>query len=93
MVAISASVLPARANRVTAVPRRSSNVTPSIPARLRALLKDERKPCSFHGLPRVFRRMHPVGALTASSAAFSGAPTGSRTFAELISEERPADQV
>ncbi len=44
MVAISASVAPTSASRVTAVPRRSWNVTPTTPAFLHALNHDARKP-------------------------------------------------
>ena len=57
MVAISASVQPASASRVTAVPRKSLNVTPTTPADLHALRQDARKPSGDHGLPSLFVRM------------------------------------
>ena len=57
MVAISASVHPTSASRVTAVPRRSLNVTSSMPAFLHALPHDARKPSGVHGLPSELSRM------------------------------------
>jgi hypothetical protein len=39
------------AKRVTAVPRKSLNVTSSILARLQALAHDARNPSGVHGLP------------------------------------------
>ena len=54
MVAISASVHPANASRVTAVPLKSWNVTPTTPAFLQALPHDARNPSAVHGLPSLF---------------------------------------
>ena len=49
MVAISASVGPASASRVTAVPRKSLKMTPTVPALALALAKDARKPSGRPG--------------------------------------------
>ena len=57
IVAISGSVHPQIARRVTAVPRRSWNVTPTIPARLHAFAHDARKPSAVHGFPSLFVSM------------------------------------
>lgn len=56
MLAISASVAPTRARRVTAVPRRSWNVSPTMAA-LQALPQDARKPSDVQGLPSLLTRM------------------------------------
>src|SRR3984893_3696350 len=74
MLAISASVAPTRARRVTAVPRRSWNVTPCTPAAAHALRHDARKPSDVHGLPSLLVSMIGERFSAASSAAFSGAP-------------------
>jgi hypothetical protein len=77
-VAISASVQTAIARRVTAVPRKSWKVSPTIPAAAHALRQDDLKPSAVQGVPRELSRM--TGLLlcfaAASSAVFSGAPTG-----------------
>ena len=75
MVAISASVASASASRVTAVPRKSWNVSPTTPAALQALPHDARKPSDVHGLPSLLVRMIVESLGAASSAALSGAPT------------------
>src|SRR5262249_28067384 len=51
MAAIIASVHSTMANRVTAVPRRSLNVTPVTPAAACALRHEARNPSEVHGLP------------------------------------------
>ncbi len=50
-VAISASEQPTNASRVTAVPRKSLKVTPSMCALADAFPHDARKPFWVHGLP------------------------------------------
>ena len=57
MVAISGSVAPTSARRVTAVPRKSLKVRPATPAALHAFPHDARKPSDVHGLPSLFVRM------------------------------------
>src|SRR6516162_6010964 len=79
MVAISASVHPAIANRVTAVPRKSWNVTPITAARLHALPHDARNPSGVHGFPSAVVSIIGERFGAASSAALSGAPTGITT--------------
>jgi hypothetical protein len=76
-VAISASVHPTIASRVTAVPRKSWNVIPTMPAFLAAVLHDAWKPCDVHGRPALFVRMSGPCFFAAASAALSGMPTGS----------------
>ena len=56
-VAISASVHPANASRVTAVPRRSWNVTPTTPAATQALRQEDRNPSAVQGLPSELTRI------------------------------------
>ena len=76
MVAISASVHPAIASRVTAVPRKSWNVTPTTPAALHALRHEARKPSAVHGLPLLFVRISGLTFVVVSSITLlSGAPT------------------
>jgi hypothetical protein len=84
MVAISGSVHPARASRVTAVPRRSLNVTPAMPTFAHALRHDARKPSGVHGRLSVELRMIGPCFVAASSAALSGAPTGMTTRAPVF---------
>ena len=69
MVAISASVQPAIASRVTAVPRRSWNVRSTTPTRLHALPHDARKPSDVHGAPSLLVRIIVLRFGVASSAA------------------------
>src|SRR5262245_19112793 len=76
MLAISASLHPTSASRVTAVPRKSLNVTSAIPAFLQALPHDARKPSGVHGRLSVDVRMTGPCFLAESRAALSGAPTG-----------------
>jgi len=57
IVAISASLAPARASRVTTVPHKSLKVTPAIPATLHAFRQLERKPSAVHGLPSELTRI------------------------------------
>ena len=75
MAAISASVQPAIASLVTAMPRRSLKVTPTMPAFLQAFLHEERKPSSVHGLLSVLSKITGLLFGVASSTALSGAPT------------------
>src|SRR5262249_8896090 len=82
--AIWASVHPARARRVTAVPRRSLNVTPPMPAFLQAFRHDERKPSGVQGLSSLLTKMSMLRFGVASSAAFSGLPTGIDTRAPVL---------
>jgi len=84
MVAISASVHPAMASRVTAVPRKSLNVTPTMPAFVRAIDQDARNPCEVPGLPALLVRMIGERFAAASSADLSGAPTGMTTRAPVF---------
>jgi hypothetical protein len=79
IVAISASVHPASASRVTAVPRRSLNVTPNIPARLHAFRHEVRKPSGVQGFPSVVVRIMVLRFTAASRVLLSGAPTGMTT--------------
>src|SRR5262249_48999943 len=71
------------ASRVTAVPRRSLNVTPAIAAFLHALPHDARNPSGIHGRASVEVKMIGPCFLVASSATLSGAPTGMITRAPL----------
>ena len=75
IAAISASVHPTSASRVTAVPRRSLKVTPVTPAAACALRHDARNPSDVHGLPSIVVRMIVERLGVASSMALSGAPT------------------
>ena len=84
MVAISASVHSAIASRVTAVPRKSWNVTPTIPTALHALPHDARNPSDVHGLPSLLVKMMVEHFGVASSAALSGAPTLITTRAPVL---------
>src|SRR5262245_61202129 len=87
MLAISASVHPAIARRVTAVPRRSWNVRPTIPAAAHALPHEVRNPSDVHGLPWELSSTLSCALLptfAASRAAFSGAPTGMTTRTGLL---------
>ena len=86
MVAISASVHPASAKRVTAVPRRSLNVTPTTPALRHPFRHEARKPSDVHGFRSVDVRI--IGPrfvfVISSSAVFKGAPTGMDTRAPVF---------
>ena len=79
IVAISVSVHPASASRVTAVPRRSLNVTPNIPARLHAFRHEVRKPSGVQGFPSVVVGIMVLRFTAASRVLLSGAPTGMTT--------------
>jgi hypothetical protein len=83
MAAISGTVQPAMAKRVTAVPRKSWKCRSSSrgPARSNAFPHDVLKPSVVHGSPKVLRRMAPsaFSGLRVSRATFSGAPTGITT--------------
>ena len=68
METISASVQPTSASRVTAVPRRSLNVTPSTLAFLTALPHDALKPSGVHGVPSVVAAYLDVKARHEGSA-------------------------
>ena len=78
MLAISASVQPTNASRVTAVPRKSLNVTPTMCALSHALPHEARKPSGVHGRPSEVNSIVGLRLVlaAASSAALSGAPTG-----------------
>src|SRR5207253_219922 len=84
IAAISGSVHPASASRVTAVPRRSWNVRPTIPTAAQALRQLDRNPSSVHGLLSVLIRINVLRFDLASSAALSGAPTGITTRALVL---------
>src|SRR6185437_10759066 len=73
--AISASVAPLIAARVTKVPRRSLKVMPPMPALLHALRHDDEKPFEVHGLPSELRSMTGERCGAASSISLSGADT------------------
>jgi hypothetical protein len=79
IVAISASVHSASARRVTAVPRKSLNVTPLMPALAQALRHDARKPAAVHGVLSVVVKIIGLRFSAASKAALSGAPMGMTT--------------
>lgn len=79
MVAISGTEQPATASLVTAVPLRSWNVTPVMPASAQALRHDDRKPSEVHGDPPELVRMMVLRFFASSSATLSGAPTGMTT--------------
>src|SRR5262249_18039681 len=73
--AISASVAPLMAARVTNVPRRPLKVIPAIPALLHALRHDDEKPFDVHGFPSDLRRISGEMRGVASSISASGADT------------------
>lgn len=73
------SAHPTIASRVTAVPRRSWKVTPTIPALRIAMPHAAWKLCDAHGRRRLLVRISGPCFLAASSADFSGAPTGITT--------------
>ena len=75
---------PTSASRVTAVPRKSLNVTPTTPTALHALPHDARKPSEVHGLLSLLVRIIVLRFGEASSAALSGAPTFITTRAPLL---------
>src|SRR5215469_3770371 len=83
---ISASVQPHAASRVTAVPRRSWNVTPTMAADAQALRHDDRKPSSVHDFLSVLVKMTVLLFVFAASsrAIFNGAPTGITTRAPVF---------
>jgi hypothetical protein len=82
----AASVHPACANRVTAVPRRSLKVTPTTPALRQPWRHDVRKPSDVHGFLSVdVRIIGPCFVFVISSrAAFKGAPTGMDARAPVL---------
>jgi len=71
--AISASVAPLIAARVTKVPRRSLKVTPATPALLHVLRHDDEKPCDVHGFPSELRSIIGERRCVALSISLSGA--------------------
>src|SRR5262245_29928116 len=79
MVAISGTLHSTFARRVTAVPLRSWNVSPLIPAFLAAVCHAVRNVWLSHGRPRLLVRMIGERLGAASRAALSGAPTGMMT--------------
>src|SRR5262245_9389953 len=85
-IAISDSVAPAKARRVTEVPRKSWNVRPSTPALAQALRQEDRKPCSVHALPVEFVRMTVLlfRFPASSRASLRGPPTGMETRAPVF---------
>jgi hypothetical protein len=64
---------------VTAVPLRSLNVTPTMPAVLHAFRHELRKPSAVHGIPFLFTSMMVLHFVVLSSVAFKGEPTGIAT--------------
>src|SRR5215469_4164918 len=84
MAAISASVQPTSANRVTALPRKSRKVTPTMPAAAWATRQEARKPPPVQGLLVVLTKMRGLAFGVASSAAFNGAPTLNRTGTPVL---------
>jgi hypothetical protein len=84
IAAIWASVQSTSASRVTAVPRRSLNVTPLMPAAICALRHYARKPSDVHGLPSMVVRMIVDRFGVAPSIALSGAPTLKLTRAPVF---------
>ena len=69
IVAISGTVQPASASRVTAVPRKSWKVTPATPALMHAVRQDVRKPLSVHAVPDSVARTVMERSLSAALAA------------------------
>jgi len=65
---------------VTAVPRKSLNVTPLTPALVQALRQDARNPADVQGLPSAVVKMIVLRLSVASKAALRGAPTGMTTL-------------
>lgn len=65
---ISAIEQPARARRVTVVPRRSWNVRPLMPAFSQAFRQPVVKPWDVHDFPRVVQRIVGAARVSASSA-------------------------
>src|SRR5438270_12565371 len=84
MLAICASVQPTRASLVTAVPRRSLNVSPEMPALMHALPQLARMPSGVHGRPSLVSRMIGLFLGVASSMAFSGPPARISTRAPVF---------
>ena len=79
--AISSSVQPISAKRVTVLPRISWNVSPVIPARICAVRKLARKPDEVNGCPSSLVTICGLLRGVASNRALSGAPT--RTITRL----------
>src|SRR5262245_51757420 len=73
--AISASVAPLIAARVTKVPRRSLKVMPVMPALLHDLRHDDEKPCEVQGFSSELRSIMGERRGVASSISRSGADT------------------
>ena len=89
MAAISASVQPTNASRVTAVPRKSLNVTPTMPAAACVIRQEARKPLTVHGLPlelaqSVIASWAGAAARMAVSGAGQGQNTGSPVLDRLV---------
>src|SRR5262245_6852819 len=82
--AISASVAPLIAARVTKVPRRSLKVMPVMPALLHALRHDDEKPCEVHGFPSELRSITGERRGVASSMSPSGADTVISTLTPVL---------
>jgi hypothetical protein len=83
-VAISASVEPAIASRVTAVPLRSFYVTPTTPDLAQALRHDTRNPSGLQGWPSRLTSIIGLPRAVQSSMALSGTPTGITTRAPVL---------
>ena len=81
MEAVSSSVHPISAKRVTVLPRISWNVSPVIPARSCAVRKLARKPDEVNGCPSSLVTICGLLRGVASNKALSGAPT--RTITRL----------
>jgi len=69
----------ASASLVTAVPRKSLNVNPAIPALAHALRHDARKPSGVEGFPSIVVRIIVLRFAALSNTVLSGAPTGITT--------------
>ena len=79
MDAISASVQPASARRVTAVPRKSWKVISTMPAARDARCQDVRRPSLVHGRPALDVKMTGEERGMASRMAFKSWVTGTWT--------------
>jgi len=75
---------PAIARRVTAVPRMSLNVSPSIPARSTSFRQDAENPAGVHGRPAWFVRATGDRRGAAYRTAFRSAVTGMDTRAPVF---------
>lgn len=84
IVAISGTVQPATARRVTAVPRRSCNVSPTMPAAAPALRQLDQNPSAVQGFRAVLVKITVLRFGVTSSMVLSGVPTGMTTRAPVF---------